>query len=335
MNIRASKLGILADSKKAIVMPSEFKSLQNSYSESILSHLEIIPYELGWNWTSLPMHWHLFEQLEIHKSPLGFMDQYETMQNVADSCRRDGNDAIVQTSNEYKDEFYSRMQAFGIAKNEPFISIHIRDNDRKDDPRNVTVAHYVPAIEALLNRGYKVVRFGLGKMTKLPEFPGLVDLNLNKFENRFLHIGLMSECRLFVVTNSGPSAVAWTLGTPTLVTNSNNPCLHVDFRTNFMIPKKFYSLDSKRFLNLRTLHTSQFGYSMLSPSSLLKDHRIEIVENSPDEIRDACLEVISAIENNDFICIPELQSLYQNVGAKHKSKLVKSFVTRNPFLVSD
>ena len=322
------KLNILPKVKKIALVPASFEL--NPYLKTILENITLVPYEKNYGWTQIPMHWHFFERLEMFRTFSNFEDNMITFQKIANLANTGAKNCFVQIANEDDDYFFDQMKKYGLRKEDKYVAIHIRENDNTDDQRNVNIYNYLPLIKKIIKMGYKVVRFGSGKVTKLPDEPNFIQLSLGQNKHEDLHISLISNCTMYVQTQSGPGVIAWTLGVPTLTTNHTALGLEINFQNNAVIPKKFVNVSSNKLNNLSTIYSSDLAFQKLPHSKLKKYFNLVCVENSPLEIELAGVELLESIEKKINIEYhPSLRSIHSEYEFPFPVKIPSSFLNVN------
>lgn len=210
---------------------------------------------------------------------------------------------------------YKLLADYGITQNDKIVCLHVRDSAyllefgkgidfSYHDFRDADINTYQPAIEYLIQQGYKVVRIGAITNQNLAlNSPGFIDLSVNRSEQYgdFLEIFLLSVCDFFLANFSGPYGVAAMFDTPTLIVNGT-PMQHPYCKYGRFIPKRLFqngsevnlievcngkllSEESNKeiYLSFHQKEFSQFGY--------------EYIENSPDDIKNAVIEFVNCLDN--------------------------------------
>lgn len=333
LHVLSSKLNLIPFSNKVAVVPARFQT--NAYIDSISDHITFIPYKKSYSWTQNPMNWHFFERLEMFRAHNEFVDQMLVFQKFADLTNNSTKVEYIQIKNKYREYFFESMKKYGLSPEDKFVALHIRENDNQDDPRNVSVTNYIPLIKKLLERGYKVIRYGTGKVSELPHLEGFVQLSIKQNQNEDLHTCLIENSTMHVDTLGGPSGIAWTLGVPTLHTNCVTLGYTPNFSHNAIIPKKFWRYDLNREVNLDTVLGSGLAYQRLNFQLLKQKFNVTVIQNSPLEIERAGIELLNSIEKKSSIEYhPHLKYLYESHQFPFQSKIPLSFLELNEYLLS-
>lgn len=238
--------------------------------------------------------------------------------------------------------FNDNMQTYALIKKGEmgikgeYICLHARENRGKllvysrdvDYARgitsvaNVDINSFKQAAEYLFDLGYQTVRMGKYERNKC-EFRGSVDY-ANNFYDEFMDFYLIANCKFMVGSASGLTAITPFFGRPVLMTNlSTFSCGFEGLaytKYDLYIPKKFYSVNKKRWLNL---------YEMIDITDecernddMYMGKGIEIYDNTGEEILEAVQEMNAKIDNSWEITDEEKKCMeeYWNVVNLWKSR---------------
>lgn len=111
-----------------------------------------------------------------------------------------------------------------IDTDRPIVVLHTREHGyhrlRVQAFRNADVRNYIPAVRALIERGFTVVRIGERKMVSIRrDVPGLIELPALEHYDPVLDPYFLERCRFMISCQSGPCSLARALGKPNLVVN--------------------------------------------------------------------------------------------------------------------
>lgn len=187
--------------------------------------------------------------------------------------------------------FYSR---------DSFYNIHVLGKDfREFKYRNNRFENYFKSIDYLQMQNIQAVRMGKYIAKGNYDKNGIVDFG-GKFYIDFMDIFLMSSCKFFVGSNSGINFVAKVFARPVLIVNSvyvtvGSAC-EINMQENMLIPKKYYSKRAKKYLSMKAIarYERLFG----DDTSRYEERGIEILENTPQEILDAVVEMNERLDGN-------------------------------------
>jgi putative glycosyltransferase (TIGR04372 family) len=188
------------------------------------------------------------------------------------------------------------LQSLGLEKGCKFVSLHIRNGSGPGIRRSQPEHLFVDALQAITQRNYWIIRIGDPGMSKIVEIPKVIDLAIDS-NLAWLHPYVLHEAVMHLGTNSGPSILAQTFGTPTLITNTTSVsrCTLTGSLHTVYLPKRV-AIEG-RILTLSQLLMHCEGYSELDGRNL-KTKSITYLPNSSEEIRDATIERLDTIESN-------------------------------------
>ncbi len=213
------------------------------------------------------------------------------------------NDAPPPVSFTLEEEAHGQkiLRAMGIPKDKPFICLHARDSAFLDkllptvnwtyhNYRDVNIANYVSAAQQLVARGYYVIRMGAVVKEKFPfSSSGIIDYANMSWRDDFMDIYLSSKCHFFIGSGSGLDCVASLF---------RKQLLYVNFIPMGLVPawsfkvliifKKIWIKEEKRFMKFREM--LELGKARAPDTRFYEDRGLEVVENTPEEIRDAVIE---------------------------------------------
>jgi len=249
---------------------------------------------------------------------------------------------------------------FGIPRDAKIVVATIRDSSylKTIDPatdysyhdfRDSTAQNYLKAFQQLANAGYYVLRMGAVVNSSL-KLEGLstkiIDYATSGKRTEFLDIYLAQRCEFCISQGTGFDGLTNMFRKPILYVNAA-PLGYV----NTMVPislaifKEHYSRFLGRKLSVSEIFDEGLGYA--SRSSDFKRLGVELVENSPDQIAEACSEMLSLIQDRYTLTEREIR-LQKLFWTKFKNKQVnkyplhtnirlkicKSFLYQNSYLLN-
>ena len=120
--------------------------------------------------------------------------------------------------------------------------------------------------------------------------PKVIDYATNGMRSDFMDIYLCAKCAFIISTGTGLDAVANIFRRPIAFLNLVPAgCLHTSREQSLGIFKRYIDADSKRELSLSELFKN--GVGLLFHSSEYKSNGIDLIENTPEEIRDVAVEM--------------------------------------------
>jgi len=230
------------------------------------------------------------------------------------------------------------LKKIGIDQNKKFVCLVNREsnylkqrkiNHEYHEIRNSNIQNYKFACEEIIKQGYYVIRVGrcvtpLKFETKNERY---FDYANSKYCNSFLDIFLASECHFALGDSDGWIMAPIAFRKPMALVNwvpAGVPYLHSN--KLFYLFKHYYDKKNKRNLTLKEIFQKKLAFSLNNDD--LKNH-FDLVENSPEEIKDLVLEVMAKInddwkeEKED----PYLQKKFIDVFKKNITNELWSFRT--------
>ena len=162
--------------------------------------------------------------------------------------------------------------------------------------QNSTVQNYELAARALGDLGYFVLR--MGKHVKDPFITGhprVIDYASEHWSD-FMDVFLPSHCTFFMGQATGGASLPLVFRKPMAFINflPYSEIAYCQYSKGFLIPKTYYSHKLNRKLTIReTVQNGLTTFQRGNPSNVpaFQDLGLEFVENTPEEIRDAALEM--------------------------------------------
>lgn len=206
-----------------------------------------------------------------------------------------------------------QLKKMGLMNNK-FIILHIRDNnyineDSDSGLKLVNNDNYLDAIKLAIKRNYKVVRVGKNPKHRINfSHDFFIDYPFSKFQNDFMDLYLIFKCKLILGNNSGGTfAPLYLFRTPTVITDfAPIGMMHSYSNKIFTIFKKCRFKDSSKILNISEIFSNNLAFSESKKDYL--DKSFELLDNTPEEIKDVLEEAIDEIEgkrilSDDFIAL--------------------------------
>ncbi len=196
----------------------------------------------------------------------------------------------------------SGLRKMGVGEGKTYICVKNRDAAYRDkvspfrdwsyhNYRNDNIQNFVLASREFSRRGYHVIRVGaeVNEIMQVDD-PKIIEYAHGGFRTELLDIYLPAHCYFIITTSSGTDAVTRAF---------RRPLVYVNFVPFEYLPswdskaitifKKFWLKKKKRFMTFREILESGAGRYLRTHS--YEDHGIELVENTPEEICDAAIEM--------------------------------------------
>lgn len=198
------------------------------------------------------------------------------------------------------------LRTIGLPFDAKYVCVHNRTSvysytqgrldDFGQDYRNCSIEKYHAAISYLIERGFYVVRVGERTRDVPAHSPGYVDYANSELKSDLLDVYLLTHCSLFLGNSSGLFCLPLLNNIPVALANVA-PMSHSILMKNTLTIPKLYRKDD-RLLSFRECLDIDKG-TLRSGSSYVKNY-VELIENTEDEIRDLCAEVLEkAAANGD------------------------------------
>ena len=194
------------------------------------------------------------------------------------------------------------LQAMGIPPGTPFVCLNMRDSAYLDafykqwdlsyhNYRDSDIQNYALAAEELANRGYFVIRMGAKVLEAMKStHPRVIDYATNGMRSDFMDIYLGAKCEFFTVVGEGFCAVPLVFRRPIAYVNMVPLGYLFTFSAQFLgITKHHFLKDQNRELTLSEIFTRGIGFSLAA--SDYASQGVELIENTPKEIRDVVIEM--------------------------------------------
>ena len=231
-----------------------------------------------------------------------------------------------------KEEIYGKkmLNKFGLKDDDKFVCFVVRDGAYQlqkipsryrewsyQDYRHTNIDNFILAAKELAKRGYYVFRMGVvaNKPFDLKN-PKIIDYANSNLRNDFMDVYLGAKCTFCLSTASGGDEVACILGKPVAIIVV--PILDLFFRG--IISKKCLLLTKHHILKKekRKLSLSEIfshGVAHVMDTAIFEQKGIELVENSPEEIKNLAIEMAKNLEFNKELNSEdeELQKTFNNL----------------------
>lgn len=194
------------------------------------------------------------------------------------------------------------LKAIGVPSGGSFVCFQARDsayleatlgknkNWRYHDYRDSDINNYIPAAEELAGRGHFVVRMGAIVKKRLDTGNPMIVDYATRGRSDFLDIYLGAKCRFFLCDTVGTYAIGEIFRRPILWVNYIPLEYAPSWNENYLfIPKKLWLSAERRFLTFEQILKSGIGRYLSSRQ--YEQMGIEVIENTPQEISDAAIEM--------------------------------------------
>ena len=196
---------------------------------------------------------------------------------------------------------YEELSKMGVSKSSKFICFIARDSAYLDtvmpngswkyhDYRDCDIKRLLYAAEEMSRRGYFSIRMGaVVKESLNTNNPRIIDY-ATKYRTDFMDIYLCSKCYFFISPGIGLDAVPALFRRPILYANFIPFEQIHSWGSNYLfIPRKLWLTSEKRFMAFREIIES--GAGRFHRTQQYEQAGIEVIENTPEEIRDVAVEM--------------------------------------------
>ena len=199
------------------------------------------------------------------------------------------------------------LSALGVKQGAKFVCLLARDSAYLEstipsvdwgyhDYRDCDVQNFVLAAEELASRGYYVLRMGAVVKTAMQcNNPMVIDYATNGLRTEFMDLFLGAKCEFCVSVGSGFDAIPYIFRRPIAFVN------HVPLGNLFTFSDKFigitkhhFSINLGRNLTLSEIIADGFGFAYQAKEYFSRE--VQLIENTPEEIRDVVVEMDQRLE---------------------------------------
>jgi putative glycosyltransferase (TIGR04372 family) len=187
------------------------------------------------------------------------------------------------------------LRELGVPQGAWFVCVHSREggystyDEHKHRFRNSNIESYMLAIEYIVSRGGWCIRLGDSSMRRAPSMAGLIDYAHHPAKSDWLDIFLGAKARFFLGNASGALHLSATFGVPVACANMAPMAVVFPFgERDIGIPKLYRRRASGGMMSFKEVLSSQMAD--FRRASEFDQASIELVDNSPEEIRDLAAE---------------------------------------------
>ena len=196
-----------------------------------------------------------------------------------------------------------KLKTLGIDKNRWFVVVHLRENSGTSlmDLRDVKAKSYLKALHYIIDQGGVVFRIGTSNLHNEININSnsYIDLTKDIKLQNTLDLYLLSKCRFFLGTGSGPSSIAsQVFHRPLLSTNISPMASRIPFDNHLILPKTYTNKRTGRVLNYCERINHKFGN--LESSMALDRLGYSAKDNSEFELLESCKEMLSLTTEGKF-----------------------------------
>ncbi|WP_339850632.1 TIGR04372 family glycosyltransferase [uncultured Nisaea sp.] len=194
------------------------------------------------------------------------------------------------------------LEALGISSTDRIIVLNVRDLNFLPELtvhgfRAADIATYKPAVEHLIEEGYKVLRIGVDDSIPLDlKHPHYREVWKEPGYSTLLDPGLIARADFGITCSSGPEAVFRVLGVPQLQVNGVLQCGMWMNERDKLLFKTYRKIDGHRIASYRELLDAHVA-ARRATAEALGECGYYIEDNTADEILAAVMEMQQALSN--------------------------------------
>ena len=210
------------------------------------------------------------------------------------------------------------MRSWGIPEGAKWVCVIVRDNAylphlSYHDYRDADIDNYLQAIYALANRGYYVFRMGKTVKNDLQiRHSRIFDYARNGMQSDFMSIYLGAKCEFTMSTSTGWDAIPQIFRKPICYTNFV-PIEYLPTWQHSLAIWKHHEKDGKR---MSVPEICDIGAGLFMRADQFKEAGITLIENTPEEIREAAMEMADMVEG---LSTPEPQEAFWRMFPRNVS----------------
>ena len=241
---------------------------------------------------------------------------------------------LLKLSDKEKSKGFEELKKIGLSKNDKFICLMNRDSSylAKTYPgvdwsyhnyRDSKIDNYLLAAETLTKRGYFVFRMGTITKEKIEtNNKKIIDYANSEFKSEFLDLFLLENCKFGITGNVGLDGLFRTFRKPSVICSMVPIGYLATYRNDWVhLFKKHYSLEKKKMLSLNEIF--DLGLALTLKTEDFKKKNVELIENTPEEIRDAAIELDNRL-NEIYVETLEQKNLQKKFWLLYEKNLEKS-----------
>lgn len=210
---------------------------------------------------------------------------------------------LLQLRQEHLDHLIRARIKWGMDIDAKYICLHVRSagfyglsNEGAQRFRNTSIELYYPLIKSLVAMGFWVFRMGDPSMQPLDmsqfgDSERVVDYALSKDKSAELDVALCARCDLFISTNSGLHALAYSSGRKVCCINYPINSGMAWHHSDIFITQLYYSHSKKRVLTFEEVLGSDIVF--YNHHFLFERAGISLIPNEPDDIIQTVRESLS------------------------------------------
>jgi putative glycosyltransferase (TIGR04372 family) len=260
------------------------------------------------------------------KSFESFISTCELNEQVYTSLILQNKKSSIKIDSGYELKARKHLSLLGLPQDAWFVGFHLREKLDPLDPRQAQINNYLPALREIVKNGGWIIRFGTGKMDDISGLKNIINLNSN-----FLHLHpyILAKSKFLLSTDGGPCAIAKSLGTPVLQTNTTSIARNIATASkgSLYLPKIW--IKNGENCSYARIVNSLEGYS---ETNLKQKEQVgfKLRENTESEILEATKEMLGYSYNTtNGENMKKLDEIRQNFNVVGHGTIASSFLSEN------
>ena len=199
---------------------------------------------------------------------------------------------------------------FLLRTNEYYNSVGLSHRNEKMEFRNVNPTNYLPTIDYLIEKGFKVIRMGKGFTDPFPYYDNnFIDYAISEFRSDFLDVWLSANCKFFLSCTTGIGSLPMVFNKPFFLSNWFPVGRMISYAPKSMHLPRIAVLNDK-FLSLKEM--IQTGAIYKIDFNLYSKLGVKILENTSEDILNSTKDMLKKIENG-FNVTPLNKKFWNNL----------------------
>jgi len=246
--------------------------------------------------------------------------------NLLEKCQ-----PIIEFTN--KEEILGKetISKFGLKNGDKFMCLAVRDDSYDNlriagrfrdwsyqDFRNNDINNYRLAAEELTKRGYYVFRMGATATKPLKsENPKIIDYANSELRSDFMDVYLGAKCSFSITTQYGILSLFSLFSKAIAQISVPFAASHTHSEKYLLLTKHHILKKEKRKLTLSEIFSYGAAYAL--DTEIFKLKNIELIENTPEEIKDLAIEIAEIYESKIKISDEDkkLQKKFKNLFSEN------------------
>ena len=201
-----------------------------------------------------------------------------------------GRAPLLQVSEQLRTRGESELAAYGFAKADWFVTLHVRESgfygeqySSNQAHRNASIDSYLEAIRFITDAGGWVIRLGDRSMQPLPVVDRVIDYAHSDIKSAWMDVYLLGCARMFIGTTSGLTNAVISFGVPSVLVNCVSNYFQLwDDGVSFTL-KPMWDSNVSAYVPLAEMITEDFRWRVFNLHQLAKEG-IQPRENTAEDI---------------------------------------------------